>query len=326
MITIPAALYSGSKTATANDANLVSANIKNGVTIFGVAGAANVVDTTAGTAATGDILTGKTAFVTGSLVTGSMSTQTLSNASAAVSAGYYAATTLNAVDADLAAGNIKSGENIFGVAGDPNVVDTSSGDAAAADILIDKKAWMDGSGITGTSYPAPVEATGETTSSDAGSDGKLKKGVAWPGTRFTDNGDGTVTDNLTGLIWLGNANCPTITRTWENALNDVAELNSDGTMKGYTCGDSSNASSHQTDWRLPNRNELNSLVDVSQVGPALPSGHPFSGVQTDKYYWTSTTFAKSSTLAWFVDIDTGYMNITSKPSGPSYVWPVRGGQ
>ena len=34
-----------------------------------------------------------------------------------------------------------------------------------------------------------------------------KKGVAWPNPRFTDNGNGTVTDNLTGLIWLKNANC-----------------------------------------------------------------------------------------------------------------------
>ena len=34
-----------------------------------------------------------------------------------------------------------------------------------------------------------------------------QKGVAWPNPRFTDNGNGTVTDNLTGLIWLKNANC-----------------------------------------------------------------------------------------------------------------------
>ena len=40
-----------------------------------------------------------------------------------------------------------------------------------------------------------------------GSDGDLQKGVAWPNPRFTDNANGTVTDNLTGLIWLKNANC-----------------------------------------------------------------------------------------------------------------------
>ena len=40
-----------------------------------------------------------------------------------------------------------------------------------------------------------------------GQDGEIKAGVAWPSPRFTDNSNGTVTDNLTGLIWLKNANC-----------------------------------------------------------------------------------------------------------------------
>jgi hypothetical protein len=41
-----------------------------------------------------------------------------------------------------------------------------------------------------------------TTNCPSGQDGDLEKGVAWPDPRFTDNGDGTVTDNLTGLVWL----------------------------------------------------------------------------------------------------------------------------
>ena len=59
----------------------------------------------------------------------------------------------------------------------------------------------------GSGYPAPVHKTGQTTSYATGDDGDLEKGVAWPNPRFTDNSDGTVTDNLTGLIWLKNANC-----------------------------------------------------------------------------------------------------------------------
>jgi hypothetical protein len=43
-----------------------------------------------------------------------------------------------------------------------------------------------------------VPKTGQTTAYVAGNDGYLEKGVAWPDPRFTDNGDGTVTDNLTG--------------------------------------------------------------------------------------------------------------------------------
>ena len=47
--------------------------------------------------------------------------------------------------------------------------------------------------------------TGQTSSFASGDDGSIQAGVGWQGARFKDNGDGTVTDNLTGLIWLGNA-------------------------------------------------------------------------------------------------------------------------
>ena len=52
-----------------------------------------------------------------------------------------------------------------------------------------------------------------------GDDGDLEKGITWPNPRFTDNGVGTVTDNLTGLIWLKDANCfgP---RDWSEAVSD----------------------------------------------------------------------------------------------------------
>jgi hypothetical protein len=80
---------------------------------------------------------------------GTITTKTLSNANDTVSAGYYAATTLSAVDTDLASGNIKKNTSIFGIAGDSNVVDTSSGDAATTDIASGKKAWVDGAEVTG---------------------------------------------------------------------------------------------------------------------------------------------------------------------------------
>ncbi len=48
----------------------------------------------------------------------------------------------------------------------------------------------------------PVAKTGQTISYAASDDGDIKPGVPWPNPRFTDNGDGTVTDNLTKLIWL----------------------------------------------------------------------------------------------------------------------------
>jgi hypothetical protein len=68
--TIPNGLYSGGKSATAVDANLITGNIRSGVSIFGVSGKESVVDTASGTAVAGDMLTGKTAYVNGAQVTG----------------------------------------------------------------------------------------------------------------------------------------------------------------------------------------------------------------------------------------------------------------
>jgi hypothetical protein len=167
--------------------------------------------------------------------------------------------------------------------------------------------------------------TGQTASYATGDDGYLGKGVTWPSTRFTDNSNGTVTDNLTGLIWLKNANCPYGNRNWSTALSDVTSLNSAGTMNGNNCGDTSNGGNHQTDWRLPNRNELRSLVDLGQYNPALPSGHPFSGVQSSPF-WSSTTYAGNPGDAWYLDFYSGFVFNHGKTSYTYYVWPVRGGQ
>jgi len=101
----------------AGDADLAAGNIRAGVNIFGVAGKTEVVDTSSGDAVAADMKSGKKAWVDGAEVTGSIATRTLSAASETVEAGYYAATTLSAVDSDLAAGNIKKDVSIFGVVG-----------------------------------------------------------------------------------------------------------------------------------------------------------------------------------------------------------------
>ena len=299
------------------DADLVTGNIKAGVNIFGVAGKTEVVDTTTGTGVSaGDVLAGKTAFVNGAQVTGTMATRTLSAANDTVQAGYYAATTLSAVDTDLATANIKAGTTIFGVAGDPNVVNTGSGDATAADLKSGKKAWVDGSEVTGTTLPAPVAKTGQTTVYRTGDDGTYQKGVASPSPRFTDNGDNTVTDNLTGLMWTKNANI------WGDVIWNTAVDNCEGySLAGYS------------DWRLPNVKELESLIAYQFSSPALPNaagtarwsaGDPFTGVVSSSY-WSSTTRADSTTVAVLVHLGLGYASSVGK-AFTNYVWPVRGGQ
>lgn len=157
----------------------------------------------------------------------------------------------------------------------------------------------------------------------AGEDGDLNKGVAIPSPRFSDNGNGTVTDNLTGLIWLNNASAAAATRNWATALSDVAQLNTDGKMNSHDCCDTSNSDGHQIDWRLPNIKELQSLIDFGNNIPALPSGHPFTNVQSG-CYWSGTSCAHGTGDAWYVGM--GYGNVYyDDESNNGYVWPVRGG-
>lgn len=145
--------------------------------------------------------------------------------------------------------------------------------------------------------------------------------------RFTDNSDGTVTDNLTGLIWLKNANCIADNAgfdndstaddgrvTWQHSLDFVRGMNAGF----YNCGVS------QKDWRLPNFNELLSLTDPSQTDPALSSGHPFLGVALDSY-WSSTTVEAYTQGAVVVYLNDSSVSGYDKPSD-YYVWPVRAGQ
>ena len=88
---------------------------------------------------------------------------------------------------------------------------------------------------------------------------------AWTGVRFTDNGDGTVTDNLTALIWLKNANCFG-TRLWATALSDANALASG------SCGLSDGSIAGA--WRLPNANEMHSLIDLTQIILPCPQATP----------------------------------------------------
>lgn len=173
--------------------------------------------------------------------------------------------------------------------------------------------------------PAPLPKTGQTQSYGDRDDGDLQKGVAWPDPRFTANGNGTVTDNLTGLIWLQDGNCTdffdgdTIVvndRPWNDAL--IAANNLSTGKCGLTDG------SVAGDWRLPNLRELQSLIDYGEFNPALSDGHPFTNTILNNY-WSSTTDAGSTDYAWRVAFYLGYVNYSYK-SASYYVLAVRSGQ
>ena len=184
-------------------------------------------------------------------------------------------------------------------------------------------------------WPARVPKTGagdiggytEVIGEDGHAD--MRKGVSWPSPRFTDNSDGTVTDNLTGLIWLKNANCFG-EKKWRDGATYPA-LEAANTLNSGECGLSDG--SIEGDWRLPNVRELQSLVHYGVDSPAVPntagtgkwtSGNPFTGVQSN-YYWSGTTYAGTTVFAWRVGLSFGGVDVVGKGNG-YYVWPVRGGQ
>jgi uncharacterized repeat protein (TIGR01451 family) len=156
-----------------------------------------------------------------------------------------------------------------------------------------------------------------------GQDGETRMGITWPDPRFTDNSDGTVTDNLTGLMWLKAINCFE-GKAWQQALDTVKGFNAqpgDYSCVGYTA--------MYSDWRLPNRTELMSLTDFSQDYPALPPGYstffPDAGIWSS-YCWSSTSCAPGGygpQEAWLYSF---YGSIQHEPkTSRGCVWPVRGG-
>ncbi|NDI34570.1 hypothetical protein [Chengkuizengella sediminis] len=148
---IPEGYHSGSGYVS-GDADLKSENIKKGISLFGVNGASDVVDTGDATAVTSNILTGKTAYVNGSKVIGTMSNRgslviTPSTSNQSISSGYHSGSGYVVGDADLTAASIKVGKNIFGVSGSF----TSDATATSSDIVSGKTAYVNGNKMTGTS-------------------------------------------------------------------------------------------------------------------------------------------------------------------------------
>ena len=190
-------------------------------------------------------------------------------------------------------------------------------------ILVDTNSKVTGGSCEGD----PVAKTGQETSYEPGDDGDLQKGVTWPNPRFTDNGDGTVTDNLTGLIWTKDANIYG-DRTWSEAVSDCAACS----VGGYT------------DWYLPNLRELLSLSHYGFDYPAVPDtagtgqwsqGDPFDNLDIGQGpwgslpgFWSSTPYVldgQGDSWAWLWWSENGCVSHGTHKSLEYRVWCVRGG-
>ncbi len=121
---------------------------------------------------------------------------------------------------------------------------------------------------------------------------------------FIINGDGTITDPNTELMW--QEQTAPGTYTWQEALAYSEGLN----LGGYS------------DWRLPNINELRTLVDYTRWGPAIGS---VLAETVAWRYWSSSTYANFTHIAWVVNFGSGHDNVYDK-TDIMYVRAVRGGQ
>ncbi len=136
--------------------------------------------------------------------------------------------------------------------------------------------------------------------------------------RFKNNGDGTITDLKTGLMWTKDADLLGDTLTFGEALDYIA-----GTNEG------NNANFGYNDWRLPYLSELQSLIDYTKntnLGHVLPSGHPFQNVQSLRLNdRSSATYLTNTDFPWLVSFYCGFVGHNVK-SCYGYVWLVRKAQ
>lgn len=152
----------------------------------------------------------------------------------------------------------------------------------------------------------------------SGQDGELQAGTPWPSSRFRTDDCGTpatdddvVTDNLTGLSWLRDANRFGL-RAWADAVADAAGLS--------LCG--------HGDWRLPNQRELRSLVNY-ETAPGNWLAQTFDNLEAANAipcYWTSTSAPFDSVnRAACGFLFSGIFSVLEAKTAQHYVWPVRGG-
>ena len=157
-----------------------------------------------------------------------------------------------------------------------------------------------------------------------GQDGELQKGLA---VAYTDNGNGTITDTRTGLTWEKLSDDGTIhdkdtADTWTNAFSTKVAMLNAGSFAGFT------------DWRVPNVNELQSLVSYGAAYPAINAAFNANCAATcsvltcsctqNSAYWSSSTYQDIPSLAWVVYFNDGSVVGYLKDNN-GYVRAVRGG-
>jgi uncharacterized protein DUF1566 len=233
----------------------------------------------------------------------------------------------------------------------------SNGDQAAMQAFIIEHADAVKSALNGNPLPLGVLScnaslascqsrigvlnTGQTTAFGAGSDGDLQEGTS---RSYTDNGDGTITDNTTGLMWEKKSQDGSIhdygnTYTWSGPSYGTTNV-MDGTITSVflaTLNAGGGFAGH-TDWRIPNRFELESILNFENQGPTVGSefnNNCMAGCNVTMCsctqpsivlpYWSSTSNIGSSDTAFLVRFSNGEAVNAINKAASSCVRAVRGG-
>jgi len=138
-----------------------------------------------------------------------------------------------------------------------------------------------------------------------GQDAANLSGAPWPAPRFVslehEKAGVLALDRLTNIVWRAHSSAEGL-RTWQQALDTAARLQEEQHLP----------------WRLPNINELESLVDASQHSPALPQGQPFAGLQ--QAYWSSTSSFFEPDWSYCLYLDKGAVGVGYKQNAEFYAW------
>jgi hypothetical protein len=175
----------------------------------------------------------------------------------------------------------------------------------------------------GPECPTTGDAAGIEARVDAATDGIAQ---ALAGARFVDNGDGTVTDTQTGLMWEkkddgGGLHDKDNLYTWADAMSAFV---SDVNGRTDTTNPQAPGLGGHNDWRLPSIDELQTILLAPFPCGTSPCIDPVFGPTVASSYWSATTLASVPAYAWVVGFGDGDVNVDLKTL-TSYARAVRGG-
>ena len=198
--------------------------------------------------------------------------------------------------------------------------------------------------VSGSARPSKLPATGQRTSFRAqrkvkgvvADDGMLRSGIA---ARYRDNGDGTISDLITGLMWEKKCDCPDHPHHYGNAypLTSDAEQGGSALWLDRLNSESDSGFAGHDDWRIPTAKEFHTIIDYERFNPAVTIDFdgsrcglgcvdmkdPECSCTAMSTYWTSTPYVNTPSRQVAVAFHLGLIGDRHRGE-PAYLRAVRG--